>query len=208
MSSFAQRLNEAMEAKGIKAVELSEMTGISAPLISRYRNGKHEAKQTGVFHLAKALGVPPAWLMGLDVPVENEYSFGNVVPVPDMNKIPLVGQIARGTPILAEQNIEREVDIPSGIRADFALTCKGDSMIEARIADGDIVYIRQKPEVENGQIAAVLVGEEATLKRVFVHEDVLQLVPCNSKYQPTVYIRKQLRDVRILGLAVGFTSSL
>jgi repressor LexA len=123
-----------------------------------------------------------------------------------MNSIPLIGTIACGEPILAEENIEAMVDIPAHIRADFALRCKGNSMINARIFDGDIVYIRQQPTVDNGQIAAVLINDEATLKRVRLFPDHIVLEPENPQFRPLVYWENEMNSVRILGLAVAFTS--
>ena len=129
-----------------------------------------------------------------------------MIAVPEMERVPLVGVIACVTPTLAEQNIEGYVDMPEHIRADFALRCKGNSMINARIYDGDIVYIRQQEEVEHGEIAAVLIGDEATLKRVYVYEDHVVLQPENPAYEPLVYFGETMSTVRILGKAVGFTS--
>lgn len=123
-----------------------------------------------------------------------------------MQKVPLVGQIACGTPILAEQNITDYVDLPGHIRADFALTCKGESMIGAGIRDGDVVYIRQQAEVENGQIAAVMVGdEEATLKRFYLEDGVIQLVSENPTIPPKVFIGEAISQIRVVGLAVAYT---
>lgn len=132
----------------------------------------------------------------------------NIMPMPKTYKIPLLGTIACGEPILAAENIEDEVEIPEHIHADFALRCKGDSMINARIHDGDIVYIRQQPAVNNGEIAAVLIGDEATLKRVYVHSDHVVLQPENPSFDPLVYFGEAMEQIRILGKAVGFTSLL
>lgn len=132
----------------------------------------------------------------------------NIMPMPKTYKIPLLGTIACGEPILAAENIEDEVEIPEHIHADFALRCKGDSMINARIHDGDIVYIRQQPSVNNGEIAAVLIGDEATLKRVYVHSDHVVLQPENPSFDPLVYFGEAMDQIRILGKAVGFTSLL
>ena len=132
----------------------------------------------------------------------------NVIPMPEMRKIPLLGAIACGAPILAEEHIEDYVDIPKHIPADFALTCKGDSMINARIFDGDIVYIRQQEEVANGEIAAVLVDTEATLKRVQLYEDHISLEPENPQYRPIVLWGEEMNTVRILGKAIAFTSAV
>ena len=135
-------------------------------------------------------------------------SYENVIPVPNMNKVPLIGAIACGAPILAEEHIEDYVDIPAHISADFALTCKGDSMINARIFDGDIVYVRQQATVDNGQIAAVLIDGEATLKRVRLYDDHISLEPENPQYRPLVYWGDDMNTVHILGKAVAFTSAI
>ena len=132
----------------------------------------------------------------------------NILPMPATYTVPLLGTIACGEPILAAENIEDNVEVPEHIHADFALRCKGDSMINARIHDGDIVYIRQQPAVNNGEIAAVLIGDEATLKRVYVYEDHVVLQPENPAYEPLVYFKDAMQAVRILGKAVGFTSLL
>ena len=124
-------------------------------------------------------------------------------PLPEMTTIPLVGSIACGTPITAEENIEARIGIPAAWNADFALTCKGDSM-EPRYQDGDIVCIRCQPEVENGQIAAVRIGEEATLKRFYQEGDTVTLVPVNPTYMPLVYRGTELSDIQIEGRVVGF----
>ena len=130
----------------------------------------------------------------------------NVLPLPKTKRIPLLGTIACGEPITATENIDQYIEVADDIQCTFALRCKGDSMIDARIMDGDVVYIREQPQVENGEIAAVLIEDEATLKRVYLSEGVVQLVPCNAKYSPMVYTGAQLDTIRILGKAVAFTS--
>ena len=118
----------------------------------------------------------------------------------------LLGNIACGEPILAEENIEEYIGIDAKANVDFALRCKGDSMINARIFDGDIVYIKQQSDVDDGEIAAVLVGTEATLKKVYKYENKVVLRPCNPMYDDMVYSDEQLNEVRILGKAIMFTS--
>ncbi len=126
------------------------------------------------------------------------------MPLPKMKQVPLVGSIACGEPILAEQNIDGQVDAPEDIRCDFALNCKGDSMIGAGIHDGDVVYIRIQPEVETGEIAAVRIGEEATLKRVYLHPDYIELRPENPAFESIIRRRDEMNDVHIEGKAVGY----
>ena len=213
-SDFASRLSQALEARGMKAADLSKKTKVAEGTISCYINGRYEAKQNRVQVFAEALDVNPAWLMGYDVPMEAERSQPapaprpipkGFEPMPKMKKIPLVGSIACGTPILAQQNIEKIVDVPENIRCEFSLTCHGDSMEGAGIHDRDVVYIRIQPEVENGEIAAVRIGEEATLKRVYYQNGTLTLMPANAAYAPMVYTGPELNDVQIEGKAVGWT---
>ena len=203
-SDFASRLSQALETRGMKAADLSKKTKVAEGTISCYINGRYEAKQNRVQVFAEALDVNPAWLMGYDVPMEAERSQPapaprpipkGFEPMPKMKKIPLVGSIACGTPILAQQNIEKIVDVPENIRCDFSLICHGDSMEGAGIHDRDVVYIRIQPEVENGEIAAVRIGEEATLKRVYYQNGTLTLMPANAAYAPMVYTGPELNNV-------------
>lgn len=208
-SSFASRLAFALEARNMKAADLSKATKVSEGTISCYINGRYEAKHNRVNQFAKALKVNPAWLMGYDVPMDEDEADPTIPPgfepLPKTYKAPLVGEIACGEPILAEQNIEEYVDIPEDMRCDFCLTCKGDSMIDAGIQDGDRVYIRIQPEVENGEIAAVRIGDEATLKRVYWDGNALVLMPENSRYMPKTFSGETLADIKIEGLVVGWT---
>ena len=132
----------------------------------------------------------------------------NLIPLPKTKKVPLVGTIACGTPITAVENIEDYIDMSEDVHADFALRCKGDSMINARIFDGDIGYIRQQPDVENGEIAAVYIDGEATLKRVFKHRDSLELRAENPTFNTLYYEGSELENIRILGKAIAFLSGV
>lgn len=208
MSNFSERLEEALYLRDMTPAELSRATGIGEGAISQYRKGICKAAQRNLEKISQALSVPIPWLMGV--------SDERTPPIPtdlipaSFGKIPLVGQIACGTPILAQEHIEDYVDLPKHIRADFALSCKGDSMIDAGIQNGDIVYIRAQSIVENGQIAAVMVdGGEATLKRFYSDKNTVQLIAANPKYPPMIFIDEDIENrIRILGLAVAFTHPL
>lgn len=126
-------------------------------------------------------------------------------PMPKMKKVPLIGAIACGDPITAIENRDGEIDAPEDMNCDFALRCKGNSMIGAGIHDGDAVYIHIQPEVENGEIAAVRIGDEATLKRVYLHTDYIELRPENAAYESIIRRREEMNDVHIEGKAVGYT---
>lgn len=217
-SNTATRLKEIMTERNLRQVDILNAakpfcTQFGVKLekndLSQYVNGKVEPGQEKLTVLGLALNVSETWLMGYDVPASREPTMPtapNIIPMPGMRKIPLLGSIACGAPILAEEHIEGQVDIPTNIHADFALTCKGDSMINARIFDGDIVYIRHQDTVENGEIAAVLIDNEATLKRVRLFEDHIVLEPENPMYKPLSYWNEEMNSVRILGKAVAFTS--
>ena len=120
----------------------------------------------------------------------------NVQPMPTMQQIPRIGMIACGDPLLAQQNIEGYDNVPEYVKCDFTLVCRGDSMINARIFDGDIVCIREQPEVE------------ATLKRVKIFDDHIVLEPENPMYKPLVFWGEEMNTVRILGKATHFISAL
>ena len=93
--------------------------------------------------------------------------------------------------------------LPEDVNADFVLKCQGDSMIDANIQDGDLVFIEESPIVENGEIAAVVIGEEATLKKVYYQNDTITLLPANSAYAPMVYHKEEINNIRICGKAVA-----
>lgn len=183
--------------------QVADSVGVSEGTVSRWESGDiSNMKRDKIYKLSKVLQISPLVILGWD---EANY-IPNIIPMPEMRKVPLLGVIACGTPILAEEHIEDYVDIPKHVAADFALTCKGDSMINARIFDGDVVYIRQQDTIENGEIAAVLIDGEATLKRIRIHADRIILEPSNPLYDPLVFRGEEMNNVHILGKAIAFTS--
>ena len=212
VSEIKNRIKLALSIRNMSPTQLGEKTKIPKSSISQYMSGYAKPKQDRIYAIAQALDVSEAWLMGYDVPMERGTPSASTStippgcePLPRTVKRPLVGTIACGEPITAEQNIEDYVDVPETVRCDFCLRCKGDSMIDAHIEDGDIVYIRIQPEVEDGEIAAVRIGDEATLKRIFYDGQSITLMPCNSTYRPKTYSGEELNDIHIEGKAVGFT---
>ena len=121
-------------------------------------------------------------------------------------KVPLLGEIACGTPIYANEEFGEFADVYADLRCDFCLRAKGDSMIGAGIHDGDIVFCRQAITVENGRIAAVGIGDEATLKRFYYDKEKIILSAENPAYPPIIYMGDQINDVHILGEAVAYQS--
>ena len=211
MPKFSERLRQLRTECGISQQALANSLGdISKSSINMYERGEREPGLEMLEAIADFFNVDMDFLLGKSN-IPNKARAGavlpdNIIPMPEMRKIPLIGCIACGAPILADEHIEDYIDIPKHIHADFALTCKGDSMINARIFDGDIVYIRKQDTVDNGEIAAVLIEDEATLKRVRLFEDHISLEPENPQYRPIVYWGEEMNSVHILGKAVAFTS--
>ena len=211
MKKCSDRITEALSIRGMKQADLCSKTGIPKSAISQYVSGAFEPKQDRLMLIAQALDVSPVWLMGFDVPMEQGMEIPtatNIIPLPEMRSIPLVGKIACGTPITATENLEGYIKIPSQLEADFALICRGDSMVGARIMDGDYVAIRQQSDVDDGDIAAVLIEDEATLKRVYKMPGRLILRAENPRYAPIDISGGDLEGVRILGKAVYFISEV
>lgn len=216
LDTFAQRLTQALEMRNMTAAELSRRLGLNEGTISNYKKGVYEPKQRRLDGISKALDVSIPWLMGYDVPFSSrgsetdlEKQFDNIFPI-ELKKFPLLGEIACGEPIFCDEDRESYILAGSDIRADFCLKCKGDSMINARIYDGDIVFIRKQDIVDNGEIAAVVIEDEATLKRVYYDRDknVVTLIAENPKYTPMIYSGSDLEQIHVLGKAIAFQSDV
>ena len=208
MATLYDRIKSRRTELGLTVEELAHKMGYKdKSSISKIENGKADIPQSKIAAFADALQTTPAYLMGWEEQPEPKKPTipPGFEPMPKMKKIPLIGAIACGEPITAEQNIEKMVDVPENIRCDFSLTCHGDSMVDAGIHDKDVVYIRIQPEVENGEIAAVHIDGEATLKRVYYNPGTLTLMPANPAYAPMIYTGSQLEEVHIEGKAVGWT---
>lgn len=218
-----ERIKEAMSCQSLKQVDVLEKAQyycqkyrikLTKSDLSQYISGKVlTPTQDKLFVLACALNVSEAWLMGFDVPMERMNDkpdrselfekYPNIKPI-TKKKVPMLGKIACGEPIYADEEHETYIEVNSDLNADFCLTCAGDSM-EPKLQDGDIVFIREQSAVDDGQIAAVIIEDEATLKRVYYDKrsNVLQLVAENPKYRPLVYSGEQLDHIKILGRAVS-----
>ena len=206
------RIRERRIALGMSQGELAKLLGYTnRSTITKIEKGVNDITQSKIEAFATALKTTPGYLMGwTDDPSPEHAIPSNVIPMPEMHKIPLVGDIACGTPILAVENVEDNIFAPDDIRADFALRCKGDSMIGADIQEGDIVYIKEQDEVLDGQIAAVLIEDEATLKRVYYDkaQQMITLIAENPLIPPRIYQGEALDHIRVLGLAVGLTRKI
>lgn len=194
---------------GLSLEQVAQSCGVGKSIVAKWERGDvKNIRRDNLAALADVLRVSPLVLMEREEFSPGQLQIHNLIPL-ETTKIPHVGRIACGTPILAQENIEEYIDLPKHIKADFALTCEGDSMVEAGIKDGDVVYIRIQPNVENGQIAAVLVdGENATLKRFYYNDGVVTLMAANQAYLPIVKTGADVEQVKVLGLAVAFTRPL
>ena len=215
--TMGDRIRKARLEKGLSQAELAELLGYkSRSSINKIEVEGRDIPRSSIVKFAQVLGVTPSYLMGweeetsepdaLEVLMEK---YDNIKPV-KLKRFPLLGEIACGEPIFAQEDRESCVMADMDINADFCLKAKGDSMINARINDGDIVFIKEMPMVENGDIAAVIIDDDATLKRVYYYpeDNTLQLIAENPKFKPLIYKNEELDQIRILGKAVYFMSAL
>ncbi len=194
--------------------ELAEKTGYKTrSSINKIEKGCNDLPRSKMELFAKALNVPQAYFLSddsLEMTLEQLCEkYDNIRPI-SMKRFPLLGEIACGEPIFASEDKSSYVMADMDISADFCLRAKGDSMINARIHDGDLVFIREMPMVDNGDIAAVIIDDVATLKKVYYYPEKGKLVlfPENPSYEPFVFTGEELNSIRILGKAVYFMSSL
>lgn len=208
MGSLSSVLKQRRKELGLTLAQVADMVGVAEATVQRWESGNIKTvRYDKIGKLSEALRVRPEALM--DWEWKEPSSQTNIFPYVQSGKVPLIGSIACGTPILAEENVADYIDLPGHIRADYALICKGDSMINAGIQDGDVVYIRKQLEVENGQIAAVLVdSEEATLKRFYRVNEKVTLNAENPIYPPMVFVGEEISKLKVIGLAVAFTHEI
>ncbi|MBO7304273.1 MAG: helix-turn-helix domain-containing protein [Clostridia bacterium] len=204
---LANKIKEKRREIGLTLEEVATALGTSKQTIHRYENGViSNIPHDKIRRLAEVLRVSPSELMGWD---ETFSPYDNVFQISE-NRLPIIGTIACGEPIYADQEYGSYVSASGNIDASFCLRAKGDSMVGARINDGDLVFIRAQDSVDNGDIAAVIINDEATLKRVYYYPDEgkLVLLPENPRYAPLVYINEELNSIKIMGKAVAFQSKI
>jgi len=220
MRKFKDVLTQLRQERNISQRYLSEQLGLSHGTIGMYENGKREPNYEILESIADYFNVDMNYLLGKTL-VRNSYrelgttdnddylSFDNIFRI-EKKKLPFLGYIACGEPIFADEDRESYMMVGMDIKADFCLKCKGDSMINARIHDGDIVFIRKQDIVANGEIAAIIIEEEATLKRFYYYKDqnMVILKPENPKYEDIVLMGEKLEKVKVLGKAIAFQSDV
>ena len=204
---FKDNLNYYMSLNDISQVELAERLSVTPAAVNKWTKGQNIPRMNKVDKLCSIFECQRSDLLLQRDATETEPLPPNCFPI-EKRKFPLLGNIACGEPIFADEDFEGYVEAGADIDADFCLRASGDSMIGARIHDGDIVFIKQQPIVDNGQIAAVLIENEATLKRFYYDQasDTVQLMAENPSYAPLVKLKSDLNDIRILGRAIAFQS--
>ena len=209
-AKFPERLKLALEDKQLRQADLAKRTGIDRSMISSYLSGRYKPSSDNIHKIAVALDISEGWLLGYDVPWEAQW-------IPAWNKdmlkigsqtLPMLGKVSCGMPIYCDEEFTTVSVMGDDIKADCCLRAVGDSMINARIHDGDIVFIRYQPIVEMGEIAAVVVDDEITLKRCYYYPESNKLIlqAENPAYAPLVYVGSELDTIHILGKAVAFQS--
>lgn len=208
---MGQKIYNLRTQKGMTLEELGNMVGVGKSTVRKWENGMiANMKRDKILKVSEALGTTPAYLMGWE-DEEKIISLQNIYPI-ELKRFPLVGKIACGVPKYANEDRESYIMAGTDIKADFCLKASGDSMIGARILDGDIVFIRKQEMVDNGEIAAVVVNSdnEATLKRLFYYKEkgLLILKAENPTYEDLIFQGEELNEVHILGKAVAFQSDV
>lgn len=215
MSTIGNRIRNRREELGLSQDELGKRLGYkSRSSINKIELDQRNLTQSKIKAIADALDTTPAYIMGWNEPnqkldAEKLKFFDNLFPI-ETKRFPLLGDIACGKPIVANEEKELYVEAGAGIQADFCLRARGDSMIGARIYDGDIVFIQQQDMVDDGEIAAVLIDDEATLKRVYYDQEsnVIQLFAENPQYKTMRFAGEELDHIRILGKAVALQTDI
>lgn len=205
-----RRIKERRLALNLTQEELAQRLGLQKSAIAKYESGRVEnIKRSVLAKMAEVLECSPTYLMGWDDEQPSAPSYSNIFPL-QRTRVPLLGPIACGEPSFCNEDRESYVEASADVRADFCLKARGDSMTGARIMDGDIVFIQKDAELVNGQIYAVAIDDEATLKRVYYDETAqeLRLLAENPKYPTMVYSGERLAHVHVLGKAIAFQSDV
>lgn len=201
MLQMGNRIRQLRTTKGVTQEELGKLVGVRRAAVNKWETGETKnLKRDVIQRLSEYFGVSASYLMGMtDIPNTDVFH---------TKRVPVLGSIAAGEPILATEEYCEYAEVGDNMKVDFCLRVTGDSMIDARICDGDLVFVRKQPIVENGEIAVVLIDDEATLKRFYRNENMVILKAENSQYPPMFYTEADFQDVRILGKAVMFQSLL
>ena len=204
--SIGKNMRQRRRELGYTLEEVAQQLGTSKQTIQRYESGKiSNIPSEKIAQIAAFLEISPSVLVGWS----SEREEATLMPL-RTRRVPMLGEIACGEPIWAEEEHGSYVTVDESLSVDFCLRAHGDSMIGARINDGDLVLVRKQDSVDNGEIGVVIIDGEATLKRVYYYpeEGKLILTPENPRYAPLVYLGEELDSIKILGKAVAFQSMI
>lgn len=204
MTELSSVLKQRRKELGLTLAQIADAMGVAEATVQRWESGNIKSiRYEKIGKLADVLKVHPATLMGWkNIPKEDLPD--NILPLPKTKEWRVLGGTACGEPIYKDLDDET-VLAPADIDADFVFRCVGDSMINARIFDGDIVFVKSDEPVEDGQIAVVRVDDEYTLKRIYHGPDFLELRPENPMYRTQRVYGDQV-NAEIVGKAVYFLS--
>lgn len=205
--SIGKRIKQLRIEHDLSQIELGRIAGVTDKAVSTWEQDLKIPRMGAIEKMAAFFGVTKSYIIDGTRQEPEPIIPPGFEPLPKMARVPRVGAIACGEPILAEQNIEDYDKVPADWHADFTLICEGDSMLP-RIQNGDVVAIRRTPSVENGEIAAVRIGDDATLKHIYLHDDYIELRPENPAFPSIIRRRDEMNDVHIEGKAVGLCRNL
>lgn len=200
--TMGDRIHDRRKELDLTLEYVGNYVGVAKSTVRKWETGYIEnIAAARLQKLAAVLNTTVEYLMD---GVTSNIVYKNVEPMPSARPVPVIGKIACGTPIFAKENVEGYAELDQRVNADFALRCVGDSMVNAHIFDGDLVFIKSQPDVDNGEIAAVVIDEEATLKRVYKYENRIELRPENPLFPVMQFEGDELNYVRIIGKAIAF----
>lgn len=206
--SFGDRIKTLRLQRELTLEEVGKSVGVGKSTVRKWESGEiANMRRDKIALLAKALGVTPGFLMGWEEQDPPGPSLPSNIRTVEKAKVPLIGSIAAGIPIFAEEDYENYIEADSDLRCDFALIVEGDSM-EPTIHNGDVVFIRKQDDVDDGQIAAVIIDDSATLKHVYHIPGGIQLISENTKYPPQYYTIENSDYVAVLGRVVAYRRML
>ena len=210
MSVFSERLRALRREHRLSQGALGEHLGLAKSTVNMYESASREPNFRTLSAIADYFSVDVDYLLGKAEVRRSDRTLPDGVRPVTTRRFPVLGEIACGEPIFADEDHESYIDASADIKADFCLTARGDSMIGARIHDGDVVFIREQPTVNNGEIAAVIIEGDATLKRWYFDREAqkLMLVAENPAYPPLLFMGEELSRIRCLGRAICFMSKL
>jgi repressor LexA len=208
--TMSEKIKQLRMEHGLTLEQVANKVGVGKSTVRKWETGIiANMKRDKIAALAEALYTTPAYLMGWE---ESEpqaeqndlFTQLGIMPI-SKKKLPILGNAACGEPKYAEQTFEGYVTVGADMQADFCLYAKGDSMVNARIHDGDIVFVRKQDIVEDGEIAVVLVEDDTTIKRVYYDREnnILTLVPENPAFKVMRYVGAELNQIRILGKVIA-----